>query len=115
MLVADLVQETSSSTGTGDFTLSSMNGRQTFNEAFSTGGTNRFPYFISHQSADEWEAGLGHLSDATTLVRDTVLKSSNSNAAVSFSAGIKDIMNDVPAQYQSSIGQAIMMAMVFGG
>jgi hypothetical protein len=47
-------------------------------------------------------------------VRDTVLQSSNSDAAVTFSAGVKDVMNDIPAQYQASIGQAISVAMIFG-
>jgi hypothetical protein len=114
MQFGDLVQETSSSTGTTDFTLSAMDGRQTFNQAFSTGGSSRFPYFISHQSAAEWECGLGHMSDATTLVRDTVLQSSNSDALVNFAAGIKDVMNDLPAQYQSGVGHAMLMAMVMG-
>ena len=96
----DLIHQQSTSTGTGNITLSVVNGKRTFNDEFGTGGTNKFDYFISNQAAAEWERGTGHLSASTTLVRDTVLASSNANAAVSFSAGTKDIANDVPAALQ---------------
>jgi len=56
-----------------------------------------------HQSAAEWEVGTGHLSAATTLVRDTVLNSSNSNAAVNFSAGTKDVTSAYPFDF--AVGQ----------
>ncbi len=96
----DLIHQQSTSTGTGDITLSAVNGKRTFNDEFGTGGTDKFDYFISNQAAAEWERGTGHLSASTTLVRDTVLASSNANAAVNFSAGTKDIANDVPAALQ---------------
>lgn len=98
--VADLVHQTSTTTGTGNLTLSSVNGKQTFNTAFGTGGTNVFFYFISNQGAAEYEYGTGHMFDATTLVRDTVLGGSNGTSAVTFSAGTKDVTNDIPASYQ---------------
>jgi len=96
----DLIHQQSTSTGTGNITLSAVNGKRTFNDEFGTGGTNKFDYFISNQAAAEWERGTGHLSAPTTLARDTVLASSNANAAVNFSAGTKDIANDVPAALQ---------------
>src|SRR5262245_20901970 len=99
---SDLVHEITTSTGTGNLTLANVNGKRSFNTAFGTGGTNVFDYFISHQSAAEWERGTGHLSAASTFVRDTVIASSNSNAAVNFSAGNKDISNDLPAGKQMS-------------
>src|SRR6185312_415533 len=93
----------STSTGTGNFTCAAVNGKNTFGTAFGTGATtNVFDYFISNQGAAEWERGTGHMSDATTLVRDTVIESTNSNAAVSFSAGTKDITNDIPAARQAA-------------
>lgn len=97
---SDLVHETSTTTGTGDFTLSNANGKRSFNTAFGTGGSNVFDYYISNTGAAEWERGTGHLSAASTLVRDTVKASSNSNNAVNFSAGTKDVTNDVPAARQ---------------
>ncbi|HCS23643.1 MAG TPA: hypothetical protein DIW20_07840, partial [Rhodospirillaceae bacterium] len=59
-----------------------------------------FFYFIRHRSAGEWEVGTGHLSDAQTLVRDNALASSSGGAKVNFSAGEKDIVNDIPAARQ---------------
>lgn len=97
---ANLVHMNSVTTGTGNVTLSAVNGKQTFAQAFGTGGTDVFDYFISNQGAAEWERGTGHLSSATVLVRDTVLESSNSNALVNFSAGTKDVANDIPAALQ---------------
>lgn len=98
---SDLVHETSSTTGTGNFTTSNVNGKRSFNTAFGTGGTDLFDYYIQNRDAAEWERGTGHLSAATTLVRDTVIDSSNSAAAVNFSAGTKDLTNDVPALSQA--------------
>lgn len=98
---ANLVHQTTTGTGTGNLTLTAVNGKRSFNTAFGNGvTTNVFDYFISSRDAAEWERGTGHMSDATTLVRDTVIESSNANAAVSFTAGTKDVTNDVPAGSQ---------------
>lgn len=97
---SDLVHETATTTGTGNFTLTNVNGKRSFNTAFGTGGANVFDYYISSRDAAEWERGTGSLSAATTLVRDTVIASSNANAAVNFSAGTKDVTNDIPAVNQ---------------
>lgn len=96
---ANLVHQQSTTTGTGNFTLSAVNGKQSFNSAFGNGvTTDVFDYFISNQGAAEWERGTGHMSASTTLVRDTVKESTNSNAAVSFSAGTKDVTCGAVAQ-----------------
>lgn len=98
--IASLVHETTTTTGTGALTVAAKNGRVTFNTAFGTGGTDLFFYFVSHQGFAEWERGTGHLSDSTTLVRDTVIASSNADAAVDFSAGTMDVTTDVPHTHQ---------------
>lgn len=99
--VSNLVHQVTTGTGTGNLTLSTLSGKQSFDTAFGHAATtNFFYYFISNQSAAEWEVGTGHMSDATTLVRDTVLLSTNANAAVSFSAGTKDVTCDLPASMQ---------------
>lgn len=98
--VANNIFESSSSTGTGDFTLVGIDGRVRFSDAtygFGTGGTDVFWYLISNPDAAEWEIGTGHMSDANTLVRDTVLASSNSDSLVNFSAGTKSVTNDIIA------------------
>lgn len=100
--IGNLVQETTTSTGTGNLTVTAANGKRTFNTEFGTGATaDVFYYFISHQSAAEWEIGTGHLSAATTFVRDTVIASSNADALVNFSSGTKDVVNDLPAIAQA--------------
>lgn len=102
VLISNLVKQTSSSTGTGNLALAaSTGGFQTFNGAFGNGATtNVFYYFVYNTAATEWEVGTGHMSDATTLVRDTVLASSNANALVNFSAGPLIVDNDLPASLQ---------------
>jgi len=95
--IADMVFETTNSTGTGNLTLVNATGYRVFSTVFSTGSTNTFFYAIRHTTTLEWETGIGYMSAATTLVRDTVLNSSNSDNAVDFSAGTKQVVCDVPA------------------
>ena len=94
---SDRVQDTSTTTGTGNFTLSGTapTGKVDFNTAFGT--QQRFFYTIQGQSGSEWETGEGYLSASTTLVRDIVRASSNSGSAVNFSAGTKDVFCDAIA------------------
>jgi hypothetical protein len=97
--IANLVHQSATTTGTGNFTLAALSGKQTLDTAFGHGSTTDvFEYFISSQAQAEWEHGTGHMSDATTLVRDTVWDSSNSGSAVSFSAGTKDVTSAISAQ-----------------
>jgi hypothetical protein len=111
--IASLVAQTSVSTGTGDFTLVAVNGRQSFDGAFGNGSTeDAFYYFISNREAVEWEVGTGHMSDAATLSRDTVLRSSNSDEAVDFTAGTKDVANDIPASAQVRRDEAVLQAVL---
>src|SRR4051812_27150490 len=96
----DLIHETTTGTGTGSLTTAAVNGKVQFGDAtygFGTGGTNVFDYYIANRDAAEWERGTGHCSALGTLVRDTVIASSNANALVSFSVGTKDVTNDIPA------------------
>lgn len=97
-LLANLVQQYSASTGTGNLTLIAPTaGFQSFATTFGTGATtNTFYYFISNQSAVQWEYGTGHMSASNTLVRDTVIQSSNANSAVNFSGGTLTVVNDAP-------------------
>lgn len=112
--VANLVHETTSGTGTGNLTLAAVNGKQRFSDAFGTGSTTDvFHYFISNRAAAEYERGTGHMSDANTLVRDAVIESSNSNNAVNFSAGTKDVANDIPAGSQTPRGLAFAYTQIF--
>lgn len=91
-MFADRVKETTTTTGTGDITLAGAASQfQSFNSAFGT--QKPFYYAIVGQSGTEWEVGVGYLSGSTTLVRQRVTASSNSNALVNFSSGTKDVFN----------------------
>lgn len=102
--IANLVHELSTSTGSGNLTTTTVNGKQTFNTAFGNGATTDvFYYFISNRDvATEYEWGTGHLSAATTLVRDTIIGGSNGTSAQNFSAGTKDIVCDIPSGFQTA-------------
>ena len=105
MQFEDRVLETSTTTGTGNITLDgAVTGYWTFATAFAVG--DDFYYCIEGQTPGEWEVGIGHLSNSTTLVRLEVRDSSNSNALVSFSAGMKNVFCTVASQYirRSNIG-----------
>lgn len=87
LVIADRVRETSTTTGTGTLTLDgAVTGFRTFSSAI--GNTNTCYYTITMNG--DYEIGLGTVG-AGTLARTTVLKSSNSNNAVNFGAGTKDV------------------------
>lgn len=92
----DRVKETATTTGTGTFTLAgAVSGFRSFSVV---GNGNTCYYAIVHQSAAEWEVGIGtYTSSGTTLSRDTVLASSNSGNLVNFSSGTKDVFSTIPA------------------
>lgn len=110
-IFADRVKETTTTTGTGDFTLAgAVTGYRTFNAAQST--NNWFDYCIESVNAagvptGEWEVGQGYLSASTTLVRSRVYASSNANALVNFSAGTKYAFLTHAAQRGFTQGQAV--------
>jgi len=98
LVLDDRVKETSTTTGTGTLNLSgAVSGFQTFVAGVGDGNTTY--YAIVNRDADEWETGLGTVTDASTdtLARTTVIASSNSDSAVTFSAGTKDVFVTLPA------------------
>ena len=97
LVINDRVKVTSTTTGTGAFALgSAVTGFETF--AQGIGNNNTTYYCIFNQGTTEFEDGLGTL-DATSanLTRTTVISSSNSDSAVNFSAGTKDVFCTLPA------------------
>ena len=96
--IYDRVRETTSVTGTGTATLlGAVTGYQSFSVV---GNGNTTYYCIVNTGTTEWEVGIGtYTSSGTTLARTTVLASSNSGSAVSFSAGTKDVFVTYPAGY----------------
>ena len=101
----DRVKETSTTTGTGTFDLA---GAETGFESFVSGvGDGNVTYYaISNDGTNEFEVGIGTVTDATpdTLARTTVISSSNSDALVNFSAGTKTVFCTLPASRTPSAG-----------
>lgn len=95
LVLNDRVKETTTTTGTGTVTLGgAVSGFDTF--AAGIGNSNTTYYCI--QLAAEFEVGLGTLAaDSSTLARTTVISSSNSDNAVNFSAGAKNVFCTLPA------------------
>ena len=101
----DRVKETSTTTGHGTFDLA---GAETGFESFvsGVGDGNTTYYAISNDGTNEFEVGIGTITDAATdtLSRDTIISSSNSDAAVDFSAGTKTVFCTLPASRTPSAG-----------
>ena len=97
LVIKDRVKETSTTTGTGTFTLA---GAATGFQSFSAiGDGNTTFYTIALVGGSEWEVGIGtYTSSGTTLSRGTILSSSNSGNAVDFSAGTKDVFVTYPSE-----------------
>lgn len=109
LIVKDRVQETSTTTGTGTFTLL---GAVTGFQSFSVIGNSNTTYYAIVLGS-EFEVGIGtYTSSGTTLSRDTVLSSSNSGSLVNFSAGTKSVFVTYPAEkaiYDDAAGNVIAL------
>lgn len=91
---ANRVQETSTTTGTGNFILGGAPlGYRTFVNGI--GANNKFNYYIYRQDTNfEWEIGVGYVTSTggvNQLVREKVLSSSNNTSLVGFTSGTKYI------------------------
>lgn len=97
LVVNDRVKETSTTTGTGTFDLAgAVSGFESF--VAGIGNSNTTYYAIVNENG-EFEVGLGTVTDAATdtLSRDTIISSSNSDSAVNFGAGTKNVFCTLPA------------------
>ena len=95
LVLKDRVKETTTTTGTGTYTLA---GAVTGFEAFSAVGDGNTTYYACTDGTD-FEVGIGtYTASGTTLARTTILQSSNSDSAVSWSSGTKTIFCAQPAE-----------------
>lgn len=95
-LIRDRVRQKTLTTGEGDVTL--FGTVMGFRDFGTIGDGNSCYYVIAHESAHEFEIGIGtYTASGTKLSRDTVLISTNGNVLVSFSAGQKDVYVVCPA------------------
>ena len=95
LVIKDRVKETTTTTGTGTYTLGgAVTGFETFTANLSNADTT---YYACTDNTD-FEVGLGTFtSSGTTLARTTILASSNSNNAVDWSSGTRSIFMTYPA------------------
>lgn len=102
LIIADRVRETSTTTGTGSYTLAgAVAGFRAFAAVCANADT---AYYVATGGAD-WEVGLGTWATGGTLARTAILASSNGGAAVNWGAGTRDVFLTAPAQLLSRINQ----------
>jgi len=102
---AGRIQETTTTTGTGNLTLAGASS-SFFTIASAYADSERFYYTVA--AGSEAESGIGYTS-AGVLVREEVTLSTNSNALVTFSAGTKTIIVGLPAK--GTITRGMVMGM----
>jgi hypothetical protein len=110
LVLKDRVKSNTTTTGTGTIVLG---GAALGYQSFAViGNANTTYYTIADSTAGDWEVGIGtYYSANTSLVRNTVLSSSNSSALVNFAAGTKDVFVTQPAELTAIGGgnQAILV------
>ena len=95
LVLKDRVKETTTTTGTGTYTLA---GAVAGFEAFSEIGNSNTTYYCCTDGTD-FEVGIGtYTASGTTLARTTILQSSNSDNAVNWSSGSRTIFCTQPAE-----------------
>lgn len=102
LTLADRVRETTQTTGTGSYSLDGApTGKRTFVSGIGNG--TRCLYTVELNAG--WEVGIGTITSGapSTLSRDQILASSNSNNAVNWGSGIKDIFCDISAALANQI------------
>ena len=94
LVIKDRVKESSTTTGTGTYTLA---GAEAGHQTFSVIGNGNTTYYAATDGT-YWEVGIGtYTASGTTLARTTILSSSNSNNAVNWTAGEKLIFVTQPS------------------
>jgi hypothetical protein len=96
--IADRVRETTTTTGTGTINLGgAVTNFETFAANLSNSDTTY--YAIVDNTNGDFEVGLGTFATGSpnTLARTTPISSSNSNSAVNFGSGTKDVFITTPA------------------
>lgn len=109
----DRVKDTTTSTAT-PFTVSGTapTSYQTFSARYTV-GDNYIPVCIANSAANEWQVCYCTYSASNQLTVDQVIYSSNSDNAVTFSAGAKDIFVTLPSWPAKQQGKQVMQSRGF--
>jgi hypothetical protein len=97
LVLADRVQDVTTTTGTGAVTLAGTppTGFQSFGAAIGNGNTTYYAII----GGSQWEVGIGtYTAVGTSLSRDTVLSSSTGTSLINFSAGEKTVFVTYPSE-----------------
>jgi hypothetical protein len=109
---ANRVRENTTGNGTGALALlGAVRNFQTFSAGVGNG--NQCYYAITHQTANEWEVGLGTFTlsgGIPYLARNTVYSSSNGNTLVNFSSGTKQAAVVFPGTQIDTIASNVGVA-----
>jgi hypothetical protein len=107
LVLADRVQETTTSTGTGSVILAgAVNGYQTFTAGVGNGNTCY--YTIYDNTSFSWEVGIGtYTTSPNTLTRNTILSSSNSGSAINLAGNTAAVWVDLPSSKAAYVGATI--------
>ena len=112
----DRVMESSTTTGTGTYTLA---GAVSGFQSFSVVGNGNTVYYVAEDidanstPLGGWEVGLGtYTSSGGTLSRDTILASSNSGSAVSWNVGTRRVYLASAASFINGLQN---LSIVFSG
>lgn len=101
LVISDRVRETTTTTGTGVYTLAGAAPNFRDFSAVCANGDTAF-YAAVDQGGAGWEVGRGTWSTGNTLARTEILASSNGGAAVNWSTGTRDIFITAPAEFLAS-------------
>jgi hypothetical protein len=85
LVLYDRVQQTGTANTTVSFTLSATPAGY---QSFAVVGNANTTYYSSFDSSGNWEVGIGTYATGGTLTRTTILSSSNSGSAVTFSGTV---------------------------
>ena len=98
LVLRDRVKETTTTAGTGTYTLA---GAVTGFETFASVGNGNTTYYGCSDGVD-FEVGIGtYTASGTTLARTTILQSSNSDSAVNWGSGTRTVFCTLPAEKMS--------------
>lgn len=107
--LADRVLETTTTTGTGAYSLAgAVSGFRAFSAAFVT--TDTVYYCV--ENGTDWEVGIGTLTSGSpwTLARTSIIASSNAGSAVNWGVGTKNVFATVSAAAPGLTGREVLTA-----